>query len=87
MANGDLCRTGHATNGDLRRFCSATNGDLRYYTLLETRVMYGAVFIEEILPAVRSYPGRIVEFSGYDSKKSTIASVADVPERCTIAGW
>lgn len=47
-----------------------------------------AVNIEEILPDVRSYPaGARVEFSGYDSKKSTIASEADDFERCTIAGW
>lgn len=50
--------------------------------------IYGAVFIEDILAAVRSCTtGRRVEFSDFSSKNSTIASVAGDPERCAITEW
>ena len=47
----------------------------------------GFFFLEKVYLAVRLYTGDRVEFSGYGSKKSTIASEADDLERCTIAKW
>ena len=47
----------------------------------------GFFFFGKVYLAVRLYTGDRVEFSGYGSKKSTIASVAYDPACFAITGW
>lgn len=77
-----MCSTDAPYQSPRFQVCACTGGFVQ-----KKCIDLADLFMEDILAAVRSYTtGDRVEFSGFSSKKSTIASVPDDPERCAIAG-